>query len=59
MKLLLFSVLFFLSTSLFAQTIPAYKNAQLPVESRVQDLLQRMTIGVSIGPAMTFYHQPF
>ncbi len=44
MKFLLFSVLFFLSSPLFAQSIPAYKNAKLPIESRVQDLLQRMTI---------------
>jgi beta-glucosidase len=36
-------VFLFLSQTLFAQNIPAYKNAHIPISERVQDLLSRMT----------------
>lgn len=37
-------VLFLFQTAVFAQDIPAYKNASLPVEDRIADLLPRMTL---------------
>ena len=45
MKTINFAFLFLLITvnSLFAQTTPAYKRSDLPIEERVKDLLQRMT----------------
>jgi beta-glucosidase len=45
--LTLFTVLTCLASPLAAQSVPApapYRNAQLPIESRVQDLLSRMTL---------------
>ncbi len=42
MRLLLIFLLF--QTAVFAQDIPAYKNAGLPVEDRINDLLPRMTL---------------
>jgi beta-glucosidase len=37
-------ILILLTTAVTAQEIPAYKNASLPVEDRVNDLLPRMTL---------------
>ena len=44
MKFLLYLGTLFLFFYSNAQTIPAYKNPQLPVEDRVKDLISRMTI---------------
>ncbi len=37
-------LLFLLQTAVYAQDIPVYKNASLPVADRVSDLLPRMTL---------------
>ncbi|RXK58960.1 glycoside hydrolase family 3 protein [Lacibacter luteus] len=42
-KISLFFLACFSIVQLHAQTIPAYKRADLPIETRVKDLLQRMT----------------
>lgn len=38
-----------LQTSLFAQAIPAFRNEKLPVESRVKDLISRLTLEEKIS----------
>lgn len=45
----LFVLLNLLSGNLIAKDIPAYKNATLPVEIRVNDLLKRMTLDEKIA----------
>ena len=37
-------IFFLLQTVVMAQDIPAYKNAELPIQDRVSDLLPRMTL---------------
>ncbi|MFT3704018.1 MAG: glycoside hydrolase family 3 C-terminal domain-containing protein [Agriterribacter sp.] len=44
MKLFTFLLLSVISSQVFSQTQLPYKNPALPIEQRVQDLLQRMTI---------------
>ena len=44
----LFLSFFLLSNIIFAQ-IPLYKQASAPLEARVQDLLQRMTLEEKAG----------
>ena len=39
----------FLTNVALAQTAPAYKNANLPIEERVDDLMSRMTLKEKVG----------
>jgi beta-glucosidase len=48
-KLFLILLLCLMATSITAQDTPAYKNPDLPVEDRVEDLLSQMTLDEKIG----------
>ncbi|PRD54312.1 glycoside hydrolase family 3 N-terminal domain-containing protein [Sphingobacterium gobiense] len=48
LKYILLSGLICLGTALHAQVLP-YKNSQLPIEDRVQDLIGRMTVEEKVG----------
>ncbi len=45
----------FFAAGIPAQPEPAYKNAALPVQDRVDDLLKNMTLEEKIGQMMQFY----
>jgi beta-glucosidase len=59
--LLTFLVLLLASSNLSSQPLPSYKDPKAPVESRVQDLLSRMTLEEKIdmiGGFESFYIKP-
>jgi len=55
MKILLVSLILFSSVA-FSQTQPDYKNPSLPIEKRVEDLLQRMTLAEKVAQMNHLYN---
>lgn len=49
MRNCILTTLLFFTTYLAAQSVPPYKNPSLPIETRVQDLLSRMTLEEKIA----------
>jgi beta-glucosidase len=56
MKIILVYLSLFISSIAFSQTQPDYKNPSLPIEKRVEDLLQRMTLAEKVAQMNHLYN---